>query len=134
MDIQSSQPKVVIIDDDTDLLQMMTYGFKNEGFEVETFTTGKDALEALTDSEYLKTIDLLIVDRLLPDCDGMDIFKKITQSNPGNVPLTLFLSVLSTDSEVLKGIYMGAVDYLSKPFKLNILIDKSKALLSKYKQ
>lgn len=128
------RPKVAIIDDDEDLLKIMIYGFHSEGFEVDTFKNGKEALEALLNANYIKEVDLLIIDRLLPDIDGIDILREISKQEYEKIPLIIILSILSTDTEVIKGLELGAVDYLSKPFKLHILIDKAKSLIARYKK
>jgi two-component system alkaline phosphatase synthesis response regulator PhoP len=126
--------KIVIVDDDEDLLKIMTYGFQLEVFEVITFKDGKEALKILLDENYIKDVDLLILDRLMPDIDGIDILRELTKQHAKNVPLVLILSVFSTDKEVAKGLQLGAVDYISKPFKLNLLMDKAKSLISRYKK
>lgn len=128
------KPKIVIIDDDDELLKMMTFGFQSEGFDVITFNDGNEALKLLQDENYIKNIDLLIIDRLMPNMDGINIVRKLTSQYAEKVPLMLILSVLSTDQEVIKGLECGAVDYLSKPFKLNLLIDKAKTLIARYQK
>lgn len=124
--------KVVIVDDDEYLLKMMVYAFEAQGFDVQTFDLGKDALDYLSDKNHLKETQLLILDRLLPDMDGLDILKQLSDKFPDHVPLVLFLSVLSAEKDILQGLELGAVDYLAKPFSLDVLIDKSRALLSRF--
>lgn len=126
----TSKKKVVIVDDDLDLLKILAFAFKEEGFAIETFGTGKEALKALTRKGALGSISLLILDRMLPDMDGMDIAKALKEKN-GSAPPILFLSVLSSEKDILKGLRIGAIDYIAKPFNIDVLLQKAKLLLRK---
>lgn len=124
--------KVVIVDDDEFLLKMMAYAFQSQGFDLEVFSNGKDALNYLSNENHLKSTQLLILDRILPDMDGLDILKQLSSKFPNQMPLVLILSVLSAEKDVLQGLELGAVDYLAKPFSVEVLMDKIRALLSKH--
>lgn len=126
--------KVVIVDDDEDLLKMMTYAFQAQEFDVEVFNCGKDALDYLSDTNHLASTQLLILDRLLPDMDGLEILQELSKKYQKKMPVVLILSILDSEKDILKGLGMGAIDYLSKPFNLNILMDKTRSLLSNYIQ
>lgn len=124
---------VVIVDDDEDLLRMIVFGFESNGLEVKTLSSGKEALEYFSDDKIISSTKLLILDRLLPDMDGLDILKRLSEKFPKKLPMVLFLSVLAAEKDVLSGFKAGAIDYLTKPFSLHVLMDKSLALLSRYK-
>ncbi len=121
---------IVIVDDDEDLLKLLVAAFKAKGFSVKTMTTGKEGLSFLTDEKNNKDISLVILDRILPDMDGIEILKKIHSQFPHFAPV-LILSVLTAEKDVLKGLKSGAVDYMGKPFSLPVLMEKALVLIGK---
>lgn len=125
--------KVVIVDDDEDLLKMMIYAFQAEGLDVKAIISGKEALEFFEDEKNLKSTHLLILDRLLPDMDGLDILKSLNKKYPGKMPIVLVLSVLGAEKDVIQGLSAGAIEYLTKPFNLDVLMQQARVLLERYK-
>jgi len=126
---ESDSPKiVVIVDDDENLLKLFSATFKGKGFQVKTFATGKGALEALDGNKEIESTSLLILDRMLPDMDGLDILKELQKNTSVKCPI-LFLSVLSSEKDVLKGMKEGAVDYITKPFSIDLLLAKVNHLM-----
>lgn len=123
---------VVIVDDDKDLLDMLVFSFESEGFLVKGLENKTKALEFLSVKENLNQISLLILDRMLPDGDGLDIIREIQPILPKQIPV-LFLSVLSSEKDVLSGLKYGAIDYIAKPFSLPVLLTKALALISREK-
>lgn len=121
-----SQKQIIIVDDDKDLLQLLTLAFESKGFKVIGFEKGSDALKAFHDQKILRESALLILDRLLPDMDGLDILKQLNKEI--HLPV-LILSVLSAEKDVLEGLSKGAVDYVTKPFSLPILMAKAQRLM-----
>ncbi|MBU6382796.1 MAG: response regulator [Verrucomicrobia bacterium] len=124
----TQRKQIVIVDDDETLLKLLTYEFHNIGFEVKTFVLGKPALDFLSVEKNLNDVALVILDRILPDMDGIDILKKFTQMFPKQVPV-LILSVLADEQNVLTGLNLGAVDYVAKPFSVFLLLQKALHLL-----
>lgn len=121
---------VAIVEDDNDLLDMLVFSFEAEGYEVKGLESKAKALEFLSIKENLNQVCLLILDRLLPDGDGLDIIKELQPIMPKHVPV-LFLSVLSSERDVLSGLKHGAIDYISKPFSLPVLITKALGLINR---
>lgn len=125
---------VVIVDDDEDLLNLMVYVLESEGLDVKVFATGTLASNYFSEKEHVTSTQLLILDRLLPDMDGLDILRQLSKKYQKEMPMVLILSALSAEKDVLTGFEAGAIDYLTKPFSLDVLRDKSLALLSRYKR
>lgn len=123
----SESKRVVIVDDDEDLLKSLTFILKSEGLEVQGFLTGKEALVYLLKEENINQCSLLILDRLLPDMDGLEILRTLNTKFPKHCPV-LILSLLSSDKDVLSGLTTGALDYITKPFNLEIFAEKVKKL------
>jgi DNA-binding response OmpR family regulator len=124
---------IVLLDDDEDLLKMLRYAFGAHDHEVKSFTSAKAALEYFANAKNVKNTDLLILDRVLRDADGLDVLKEIqSKHDKKDIPIVIFLSVLSTEKDMLEGLETGAVEYITKPFSLAVLMDVCQALLSKF--
>lgn len=121
---------IVIVEDDKDLLDMLMFSFEAEGFTVKGLESKAKAIEFLSDKAILDQIRLLILDRLLPDGDGLDIIREIQPAIPKHIPI-LFLSVLSSERDVLSGLKHGAIDYIAKPFSLPVLLSKALGLINR---
>jgi len=120
--------KVVIVDDDEDLLRLLSTSFRSSGCEVVEFKTGHEAKDYLFNESNAKEISLLVLDRLLPDTDGIEILKELQGKYSPLFPV-LILSSLSSEKDVLEGLSKGAVDYVPKPFNMNILMQKANQLM-----
>jgi DNA-binding response OmpR family regulator len=124
--------RIVIVDDDTDLLAILTNAFRSHEFDVTECQTGKEARNFLLKKENLADVGLIILDRMLPDDDGLDILIEFMRQNPKPPPI-IILSILSSEKDVLKGLKMGAVEYIAKPFSLDVLMAKALFLMSREK-
>jgi DNA-binding response OmpR family regulator len=124
------QGKIAIVDDDEDLLRLLISAFEEEGFEVKGMSTGKEGMAYLSDEKNMAGLSLIILDRMLPDMDGLDILKEIQSRFPKKTPV-LILSVLTAEKDILKGLKGGAIDYIGKPFSMPILIQKARLLMGK---
>ncbi len=114
--------KIVLIEDDADLYSLVQYNLEKEGFAVVGSQTGKGALELCRRERP----DLIILDIMLPDSDGLDICKGI-RSNPEltHVPL-IFLTARASETDRIVGLELGANDYIVKPFFVRELIARIK--------
>lgn len=122
---------VVIVEDDTDLLKMLVFAFKAEGYQVKGFENGEAASQYFSSEQNLDGTCLVILDRLLPDMDGLELLKGNFQKANKNIPV-MFLSVLSGEKDVLSGLKEGAVEYVTKPFSLPILLEKATNLIERF--
>jgi two-component system alkaline phosphatase synthesis response regulator PhoP len=116
---------VIVVDDDKDLLKLIAFSLKQKGFSVQVFERGRTALQYMAKKRNLQSVCLILLDRLLPDMDGLDVLRKLD----GQIPV-LILSVLSTEKDMLDGLKRGAVDYMAKPFSMSILMEKSLRLIA----
>lgn len=116
---------IYIVEDDADVREMETYALKSSGFEVMSFDCGK-ALD-----EQVKSVvpDLFILDIMLPGEDGLSILKRLrNQENTRNVPV-IMLTAKGTELDKVKGLDLGADDYIAKPFGILELISRVRAVL-----
>ena len=110
--------KIVIIEDDSDLIALLRYNLQKEGFQCSHTQTGKGALEFCRQSRP----DLVLLDIMLPDCDGLEICKKL-RADPdlGHLPV-IFLTARAAEADRIVGLEIGANDYVVKPFFVRELI------------
>ncbi|GAA0691988.1 response regulator transcription factor [Clostridium cadaveris] len=115
--------KLLIIEDEEDILDALALGFRKLGYIVDTSDDGEEGLEL----SYINNYDLIVLDLNLPSMDGLDILKKIREEN--EECKILILSARSDYSHRIKGLDMGANDYLVKPFNFGELAARVRSLL-----
>ena len=114
--------KIVLIEDDADLFALLKYNLEREGFALAGIQTGKGAIEFCRRERP----DLIVLDIMLPDSDGLDICKGIrNHSDLANVPV-IFLTARASETDRIVGLELGANDYIVKPFFIRELIARVK--------
>lgn len=122
--------KVLIVEDDKDISELIQYNLTKDGYEVSTVFDGLQALEAAARISP----DLIILDIMLPSQDGLDVCRQLKADNVlKNVPI-IMLTAKSEESDVIVGLQMGADDYLAKPFSVKVLLARVKAVLRRFSQ
>lgn len=119
--------KILIIEDEVAIADLLAYGLSNEGFQTLTAHTGEDGL---IEVERFKP-DLLLLDWMLPDQSGLDICKKVTATH--NLPI-LMLTAKSDIKDKILGLEFGADDYITKPFDLREVIARIRTILRRLMQ
>lgn len=114
---------ILIIEDDERILQFVQRGLEEEGYLIETSTTGMLGLQLATQAEY----DLLILDLMLPDIRGQEVCRQLRKRGV-STPI-LMLTAMDTLEDKIEGLHIGADDYLTKPFAFDELIARIQALL-----
>ena len=114
--------KIALVEDDRNILTSVSIALESEGFSVDTYTDGDDALRGLSQ----KPADLAILDIKMPRMDGMELLLKIRKKS---VMPIIFLTSKDDEVDELLGLRMGADDYIKKPFSQRLLIERIKALL-----
>jgi DNA-binding response OmpR family regulator len=117
-----SMNKILVIDDDQDLLEMVKLAFEKEGFTVLTSTNGSEGLA--TAFQYHP--DLVLLDVMMPKVDGWETCRRLRELS--HVPI-LILSAKTAESDVVKGLGLGADDYVCKPFSVSELVARVRACL-----
>ena len=115
--------KIVIVEDEEDLLELIEYNLSKDGFDTIGFLNTKTVVQILEEED----IDLLIMDRNLPGVEGSEFVKTLRESGV-SIPV-IFLSAKNRDSEIEEGFLRGADDYITKPFNMKELILRVRALL-----
>lgn len=122
-----SKDLIVVIEDEEDLLELLEYKLSKEGYEVEGFLSTKNVYNFLEE----ESVDLMIVDRNLPGEEGSEFVKSI-RSKGIDIPV-IFLSAKNEDLDIEMGFLRGGDDYITKPFNMNELILRVKAILKRTK-
>lgn len=117
--------KILMIEDDKDILELVHYNLEREGYHVIPTQSGEEALKMLAK----ETPELILLDLMLPGMDGLETCRLIKQDDKvKNVPL-IMLTAKSEESDVVVGLQLGADDYVTKPFSPKVLLARIKAIL-----
>ncbi|MGN0369554.1 MAG: response regulator transcription factor [Butyrivibrio sp.] len=116
---------VYVVEDDSNIREIEMFALKNSGYSVEGFENARTFFHRLTD----KKPDLVLLDIMLPDVDGMDILKRIRTSPETKKIPVIMVTAKTTEIDKVKGLDLGADDYITKPFGVMELISRVKALL-----
>jgi two-component system alkaline phosphatase synthesis response regulator PhoP len=117
--------RVVIIEDEADIVEMVRYNFRKEGFEVESYSRGKPGLDALRRHPP----DLLLLDLMLPDEDGFSICRQVRADERLRSLPVIMLTARGEEIDRIVGLEIGADDYVVKPFSPRELVARAKAIL-----
>lgn len=116
---------ILVVDDESDILDLLGYNLSLEGFRVTCVSTGEKALGYAIESPP----DLVLLDIMLPGMDGLDVLKQFkNNSNLKDIPV-IYLSAKSGETDIVLGLELGAEDYITKPFSTKILISRIKTVL-----
>lgn len=117
--------KVLIVEDEEALSRLLDYNLSHEGFEVTLVSDGEDALVAIRDEEP----DLVLLDWMLPNVSGIEICRRLrARAQTATTPVIL-LTARGEDEDKVRGLDIGADDYLTKPFSMSELVARMRALL-----
>ncbi|MGE5441418.1 MAG: response regulator transcription factor [Bacteroidota bacterium] len=116
--------KILIVDDEKDIVELLKYNIEREGFQVICANNGREALERLTEKP-----DMIIMDVMMPEMDGYEACRRIREDkNTCRIPL-IFLTAKSAESDEVMGLEMGADDFVAKPISPKKLIARIRANL-----
>ena len=118
--------RILLLEDDLSLINGLSFAFKKQGFEADVARTIKDADNLWGDGKY----DLLVLDVSLPDGSGFDFCRNVRQVS--KVPI-IFLTASDEETSIIMGLDIGGDDYITKPFKLGVLVSRINALLRRAK-
>ncbi|MEZ0535857.1 response regulator transcription factor [Caldicellulosiruptoraceae bacterium PP1] len=115
---------ILVVDDEKHIVELISYNLEREGYKVLKAYSGSDALELL----YKEKVDLLVLDIMMSNINGLDVLKKVRTSNKiYNIPV-IIVSAKNDEFDKILGIELGADDYLTKPFSIKELVTRIKAL------
>lgn len=124
MSIANTVKKILIADDEPDILEIISYNLQQEGYDI---TTAKNGNEALDKATKIKP-DLIILDIMMPEKNGIEVCNMLRLLPAFNKTLIIFLTALSDEGSEVKGLESGADDYITKPVSTKVLVSKVNAL------
>ncbi|MEW5994233.1 MAG: response regulator transcription factor [Candidatus Zixiibacteriota bacterium] len=117
--------RILVIEDEQDILELVTYNLAKEGYQVSGVTTGEDGLKAARSEQP----ELIVLDLMLPDIDGLDVCKILKHdARTDGIPIVM-LTAKGEEADIVTGLELGADDYITKPFSPKVLIARIRALL-----
>jgi len=117
--------KILIIEDDEDIQELISFNLNKNGYETISALTGSDGLTKASS----QLPDLIILDRMLPEIDGIDVCRELKRSaRASRIPI-IMLTAKSEDSDIIAGLEVGADDYVTKPFSPKILLARVRTVL-----
>jgi two-component system response regulator VanR len=126
-EIASLNDRILVVDDEPEIADLVALYLRNEDYTVHTFHTAADAVECVGHTDF----DLAILDIMLPDGDGISICQKIRE---GHTYPIIMLTAKDAESDKITGLTLGADDYITKPFRPLELVARVKAQLRRYKK
>lgn len=127
--MESSTIKILITDDDPDILEFVSYNLRKEGFQVLSVNNGNDTLKKAKDYKP----HLIILDIMMPEMDGIEVCRELRLMESLNDTLIVFFTARGETYSQIAGLEAGADDYITKPIKPGLLISKVNSLLRRQK-
>lgn len=128
--MENSQYKILLVDDEPDILEFLSYNLKKEGFQIYTSNNGRDAVKIANEIKP----HLIILDVMMPDMDGIETCREIRNNENLKNVLISFLTARGEDYSQIAGFDAGADDYITKPIKPRVLVSRVNALLRRYQE
>lgn len=126
--MNSSEYKILIADDEPDILEFVCYNLTKEGFEVSSATNGLDALQKAKEIQP----HLILLDIMMPEMDGVEVCKELRALPDFENTVIAFLTARSEDYSQIVGFEVGGDDYITKPIRPRVLISRIHALLRRF--
>ena len=128
--MKKSDIKILCVDDEPDILEILKYNLSNEGYNVSTAADGKSAIKLA----YNISPNLIIMDIMMPRMDGIEACEKLRSDEKFNATIIMFLTARGEDYSHVAAYDAGADDYVTKPVKPKVLVSKVKGLLRRLKK
>ena len=117
--------KILVVDDEEDILELVRYNLAREGYRVVCAATGEQALNKAGSEPF----DLIVLDLMLPGIDGLEVAKKLkSKPETRHIPI-IMLTAKGEEADIVTGLELGADDYVTKPFSPRILVARVKAVI-----
>jgi len=121
--------KILVVDDEKDIIELVRYNLEKEGFAVISATNGEEALKLVSEKEP----EMVILDLMLPGIDGLDVCRELKRNDKTSSIQVIMLTAKGEESEIVVGLELGADDYIPKPFSPRVLVARVKAVLRRTK-
>lgn len=119
------QKTILVVDDEQDIIDLLSYNLRKEGFAVLSATNGQQAVDIATDSNP----DLIVLDIMMPEMDGLEVCKSLKKNPTTSNTAIIFLTAKAGEIDQIVGLELGADDYIQKPISPRVLIARIKNIL-----
>jgi two-component system alkaline phosphatase synthesis response regulator PhoP len=120
-----AKQKILVVDDEEDILELLRFNLAKEGYDVSTASTGEEALS----TARAESPDLILLDLMLPGMDGLEVARRLKgEPSTKNLPIVM-LTAKGEESDIVTGLELGADDYITKPFSRKVLAARIRAVL-----
>jgi two-component system phosphate regulon response regulator PhoB len=120
-----SKPLVLVVEDEAPLVTMLRYNLERQGFRVEEAADGEEALEKIAERKP----DLVLLDWMLPGVSGLEICRQLRRRNSTRELPVIMITARTEEQDAVRGLNTGADDYVTKPFSVDFLLARMRALL-----
>jgi two-component system phosphate regulon response regulator PhoB len=125
-----AKEKILVVDDEEDILELVRYNLSREGYQVTGTLTGEDALKKVRSGSF----DLIVLDLMLPGIDGLSFTRTLkNDSKLRSIPI-IMLTAKGEEADIVTGLELGADDYMTKPFSPKVMIARVRAALRRHKE
>lgn len=121
--------KVLVIEDEKDILELLSYNLEKEGYITYSCLNGEDALQEV----FTIHPDIILLDLMLPGVDGLEVCKQLKHDNRSKDIPIIMVTAKGEDSDIITGLEVGADDYISKPFSPKVLVARIRSTLRRNK-
>ena len=128
--MKKKNTRILLVDDEPDILEILAYNLTSEGYQIET---AKNGIQALEKADKWRP-HLVLLDVMMPEMDGIETCEKLRNNANLSEVLIVFLTARSEDYSQVAGLEAGADDYITKPIKPKVLMSKIKAMLRRFKE
>lgn len=120
-----AQEKILIVEDEEDVLELVKYNLEKNGYLTESAMTGREALSKVKSG----VPDLMLLDLMLPEIDGLEVCRLVKGDTETAAIPVIMLTAKGTEADIVAGLEMGADDYITKPFSPRVLLARVKAVI-----
>jgi two-component system, OmpR family, alkaline phosphatase synthesis response regulator PhoP len=124
-----AKERILVVDDEEDILELVKYNLAKEGYRIECATSGEQALTSAANN----VPDVVLLDLMLPGLDGLDVCRQLKQNSATQNAAIIMLTAKGEDADVVTGLELGSDDYIIKPFSPRVLLARIKAVLRRKK-
>lgn len=125
-----NRKRILVVDDEEDILDLVEYNLKKNGFDVTCVASGEEALQ----NARSNSPDLILLDLMLPGVDGLEVCRRLKgDAAASNVPIVM-LTAKGEETDIVAGLELGADDYVTKPFSTRVLIARVNAVLRRQEE
>lgn len=128
--MESNLGKILVVDDEQDIVEFINYNLKQAGYETATASNGD---EAIRKAEVFKP-DLILLDIMMPEKDGLQTIQQLRRNPELDSTIIIFLTALSDEKSEIEGLKMGADDYIAKPIKPELLLTRLRTAMRRMKK